>query len=178
MNKLVNQLLKLFLLFGIVSCFMACSHKKPKPVFDLNHKGAEVVAEYEDSSPNVVVYYKVDDKGNKTQDVVGVSYFYENKQEHKGGGMKDGKREGKWYAFFKDGAVQTEAFYINGKEHGAYNVYRENGTPIFKGHYDHGICDGTWYFYDETGKQKDKIIADKNTIACEYCPKCLQLIQN
>jgi antitoxin component YwqK of YwqJK toxin-antitoxin module len=73
--------------------------------------------------------------------------------------------------------VQTEAFYIDGKEHGAYNVYQENEKPLFKGHYNHGDCDGTWYFYDSGGKQTKKIKADKNTTVCEYCPRCLQLKQ-
>jgi antitoxin component YwqK of YwqJK toxin-antitoxin module len=123
----------------------------------------------------VVYYYKTDEKGNKTDEKVGEAYYYENKQQFVGGGLKEGKREGKWYAFFRDGSVQTEAFYIDGKEHGDYNVYRENGNPFFKGHYDHGNCDGTWSWYDENGNQTKKIKADKNTIACEYCQKCLKL---
>jgi len=164
-------------IFAIAFVFTACHNKKPKPVFDLNTPGGEVMSAYDDTTPQVVFYYKVDNKGKKTQEKIGEAYFYENKQEYVGGGLKDGKRDGKWYAFFRDGSVQTEAFYIDGKEHGAYNVYRENGNPIFKGHYDHGICNGTWYWYDETGKQTKKIKADKNTIVCEYCPKCLQLKQ-
>jgi antitoxin component YwqK of YwqJK toxin-antitoxin module len=135
------------------------------------------MASYNDTIPQVVFYYKVDKKGNQTQEKIGEAYYYDNKQEYIGGGLKDGKREGKWYAFFKDGSVQTEAFYIDGKEHGAYNIYRENGKPLFKGHYDHGICNGTWYWYDENGKQTKKVKADKNTIACEYCSKCMRLKQ-
>jgi antitoxin component YwqK of YwqJK toxin-antitoxin module len=162
-------------IFVMLVCFTACSKRHPKPVFDLNTKGGEIVASYNDSTPKAVFYYKVDKNGNPTQEKIGEAYFYDNKQEYIGGGLKDGKRDGKWHAFFKDGSVQTEAFYIDGKEHGAYNVYRENGTPIYKGHYDHGICDGTWYYYNEKGEETKKISADENTIACEYCPKCMKL---
>jgi antitoxin component YwqK of YwqJK toxin-antitoxin module len=133
------------------------------------------MASYNDSTPQVVFYYKVDEKGNPTDEKIGEAYYYENMQEYVGGGMKDGKREGKWYAFFIDGSVQTEAFYIDGNEHGAYNVYQENGKPLYKGHYNHGICNGTWYFFDNEGKQTKKLKADKNTIICRYCPRCLQI---
>ncbi|MDR0206563.1 MAG: hypothetical protein LBI45_04825 [Bacteroidales bacterium] len=165
------------LFFSLLICFNACSPKKPKPVFELNTPGGEVVASYNDTLPQIVVFYKVDENGNKTHEIIGEAHYYENKQERKGGGLKNGKRDGKWYAFFKDGSVQTDAFYIEGKEHGIYNVYREDGKPYFRGHFDHGNCDGTWYYYDETGKQTRKIIADENTMACEYCQKCLKLKQ-
>jgi len=159
----------------LLTCFTACKSKKPKPIFDLSSPGSQVIASYTDSLPQVVYYYKVDEKGNTTQEKIGEAYYYENKQEYVGGGMKDGKREGRWYAFFRDGSVQTEAFYIDGMEHGAYNVYRENGKPMFKWYYNHGVCDGTWYWYDENGSVTKKMKADKNTIVCEYCEKCLKL---
>jgi antitoxin component YwqK of YwqJK toxin-antitoxin module len=159
----------------ILTSFTACKKKNPKPVFDLNSPGGEVIAMYTDSIPQVVFYYKLDEKGKHTQEKIGEAYYYENQQQYVGGGFKDGKREGKWYAFFRDGSVQTEAFYIDGKEHGAYNVYRENGNPYYKGHYDHGNCDGTWTWYDEEGNITKKIKADKNTAACEYCEKCQQI---
>jgi len=156
---------------------MSCENKHTisKPAFDLDTPGGEVVAAYDETTPQTIFYYKIDENGKQTQEKIGEAYFYENKQEYIGGGLKDGKRDGKWYAFFRDGSVQTEAFYVEGKEHGAYNVYRENGHPIFKGHFDHGICDGIWYYYDENGKVTKKIKADKNTIACEYCKKCMEL---
>jgi len=165
-------------IFGILACFAACNNKqqkRPTPEFTLNTPGGAVMVAYNDSTPQVVFFYKIDEDGNTTQEKIGEAYFYENKQEYVSGGLKDGNRDGQWYAFFRDGSVQTEAFYVDGKEHGAYNVYRENGKLLFKGHYNHGVCDGTWIWYNEEGKQTKKIKADKNTIACEYCPKCMQL---
>ena len=42
--------------------------------------------------------------------------------------------------------------YIDGKEHGEYKVYRDNGAYLYTGHYDHGICVGEWKKYSKEGK--------------------------
>jgi len=178
MNKVFNNLFQGLIAIAVLICFISCRDRSPKPIFDKNTPGREVVAAYNDTTPQVVIYYKVDENGNPTQEKIGESFYYENNQEYVGGGLKNGKRDGKWYAFFRDGSVQTEAYYIDGKEQGAYNVYRENGKPYYKGHYDHGNCDGTWYWYDEDGNVTKKIKADNNTIACGYCRKCMQLKEN
>jgi hypothetical protein len=175
MTKTVNIFFQFLIILEFLFCITACRNKTPKPVFDINSPGGEVVAMYSDSIPQIVFFYKIDEKGNKTQEKIGEAYYYENRHEYVGGGMKEGKREGKWQAFFRDGSLQTEAFYVDGKEHSAYNVYRENGNPVYKGHYDHGVCDGIWYWYDENGIVTKKIKADANTIACGYCSKCTRL---
>ena len=158
---------------------ISCNTKQtpPKPEFALDTPGGVVIESFDDQAPKKIEYYQIDENGSRTQEKIGVAEFHENQQEFRGGGLKDGKRNGKWYAFFPDGSVQVEAFYIDDIEHGFYAVYRENGIPYYKGHYEHGICAGTWYWYNENGKQTKKIKANKNTIACEYCSKCLQLKQ-
>jgi len=167
-------------IFGILFFITACCNKQepPKLVFDLDTPGGEVVASFEDDTPQVVFFYKIDERGETTQEQIGVAEYYPNMQERLGGALSNGKREGQWYAFFPDGSIQTDAFYINGIEHGDYIVYRDNGHPIYKGHYEHGNCDGTWYWFDENGKQIKKIKADAKTIACEYCKKCFTLKEN
>ena len=177
MKKTIIQYFQVLWVLGLFLFFTSCNTKAPKPVFDLNSPGGEVIALHSDSTPKIVHYYKVDKNGNTTREKIGEAYYYENKQEYVGGGLKDGQRNGKWYAFFRDGSVQTEAYYIDGKEHGDYNVYRENGKPLFKGHYNNGICDGVWYWFNVDGVQTRRIKADNNTIACEYCQKCLSLKQ-
>ena len=166
-------------MLGVLIFLLSCNQKQSisKPEFDMDTPGGTVVDVFEDDSPKVIHYYKIDEKGAQTQEHIGVAEFYPNQQERVGGGLKEGKRNGQWHAFFPDGSVQVEAFYIDGLEHGDYIIYRENGNMYYKGHYEHGICDGTWYWYDENGKQTKKVKAEKNTIACEYCSKCLQLKQ-
>ena len=169
-------------IFGILICFAACQNKQqqaPKPEFTLDTPGGEVTEYWNDATPDatpkVVYYYKVDEEGKPATEKIGTAEFYQNKQEFISGGLKEGKKEGKWFAFYPDGSVQTETFYVDDKKHGIYNLYREDGKPLLKGHYDHDICTKTWTWYDETGKQTEKIKADQNTIACEWCTKCLQL---
>ena len=148
---------------------------RPKPVFDADLPGSEVILSFEDATPRVVFHFKIDENGNQTPEQIGVSEYYPNQQERLGGGLKDGQRNGQWYAFFPDGTVQTDAFYVNGKEHGPYVVYRDNGKPFYQGHFNNGNCDGTWYWYDEAGQQTRMVVADKKTIACDYCKKCISL---
>jgi len=168
---------KVLWIFGILIFIISCNRNQTlsQPEFDLNTPGGQIVKTHEDGSPKEIDYYKIDENGNQTNELIGVAEFYPNLQEFRGGGLNEGKRNGQWYAFFPDGAVQVDAFYVNGNEHGHYTVYRENGTAYYKGHYDNGICDGTWYWYDENGNQTKKIKANKNTIACGYCKKCLTL---
>ena len=166
------------LVIGALLFFTSCINKQkdpPKPPFDLNTPGGEVQAFYNDTIPKVIFYYQVDEQGNTTDEKIGVADFHPNKKEYRSYGLKDERMEGKCYAFFEDGSVQCESFYIDGELYGEYNLFNENGTPKLKAHYDHGICDGTWIWYDENGKQTKKIKADKKTIACEYCKKCLAL---
>ena len=171
-----KNLNRFFIIFGLLIIFAACGKKQNiKPEFTLNTPGGKATELWSDSLPKVMYYYKIDEKGNTTDEPIGVAEYYQNQQEYVTGGLKDGKREGKWYAFFPDGSVQTEAFFVDGKEHGAYNIFRENGKPLFKGNYNHGICDGTWTWYDENGNQTKKIKTDKNTIACEWCSRCIKL---
>ena len=167
-----NQILWIF---GILACFVACQNKQSKPEFTLDTPGGKVNEYWNDTLPKVIYYYKVDEKGEPTTEEIGVAEFYQNKQEYVSGGLKSGNKDGKWYAFYPDGSVFTETFYIDGKQHGIYNLYRENGKPLLKGHYSHDVCSGTWTWYDEDGKQTKKIKADQNTKACEWCAKCLSL---
>jgi len=152
-------------------------NKTTKPTFDLTFFGIEVVESYNDSIPKIVYFYKIDEKGNTTREKIKETHYYQNKKVFIIGGIKDEKRDGKWYAFFPDGTVQTEAFYVDGKEHGNYSVYQENGNPKYKGHFNHGECDGNWYFFDYSGNLTKTMEANKNTIVCSHCEKCLQLKQ-
>lgn len=171
MTKTINFYLLLLLALFVVH---SCKQELPKTefVFDPQTAEYEVISMYADSTPQVVTYYKVDEKGYKTNEIIGEAFFYENKQEHTKGALKNGKREGLWYSYFRDGSVQSEIFYADGKYHDTYKVYRAKDLLWFEGHYNMGICDGTWHYYDEQGNETRTVKADKHTIVCEYCGKC------
>lgn len=65
------------------------------------------------------------------------------------GQLVDGKREGRWFFYHPNGQVQTEAIFQGGVENGVYTVFRENGTPYFRGLYINGHRAGIWEIYDE-----------------------------
>ncbi len=44
-----------------------------------------------------------------------------------------------------------EAFYVDDTLHGDYFEWHENGIPKVIGHYDKGLFDGKWEFFDENG---------------------------
>jgi hypothetical protein len=171
-----KTLCRILIIIGLLFTLAACIKQKTvTPEFTMSTPGGQITESWNDTLPKVVLYYDIDEKGNRKDEPVGVAEYYQNQQEYISGGLKEGKREGKWFAFFPDGSVQTEAFYVNGKEHGEYNVFRQNGHPVYKGHYNLGICDGTWTWFDENGNQTKKIKTDINTIGCGWCERCMKL---
>lgn len=99
------------------------------------------------------------------------------------GNMKANQPEGTW-KFFKNGVLDTEINFTNGKYNGLYTIYYPNGkvsetktyqngaqTGVYKsysdagklkteGNYTKGIKDGVWKTYDSTGKlTKEEVYA-------------------
>ena len=60
-------------------------------------------------------------------------------------------KEGRWEFFYANGQLRMEAVYNGGVENGAYNSFRENGIPFFRGFYINGKRANIWEFYDEAG---------------------------
>lgn len=77
--------------------------------------------------------------------------FYDNGSIKVLGRIKNGKRVGKWSAWFKSGELQSELAYKNGLEHGIYQVYHENGNTKILGRYIDGKPAGEWQFFNEDG---------------------------
>ena len=170
MKRFVTIFLTLLLVLGY-----SCGNRSTDP--DDKLPGRTVVENNDDGTPKHVVYYKVDDKGKMTDEVVREIHYYPGKKKYIDGGFNHGKRDGEWFAYFESGKVQTQAYYIDGKEHGDYIVFRDNGTMIYKGHYNMGICDGVWHEYNDQGEETKTIVADENTMACQGCAKCRALRQ-
>lgn len=166
-----------FILFFMMS---GSCHRvgKASKSFDDNTPGKVVLSLNPDSTPRDVIYYKVDPSGNITDEAIHEIHYFPNKKKYVEGDLKEGKREGTWYAYFENGKVNTEATYEEGKEIGSYKVYRENGKLLFSGQFDKGICTGTWLFYNPDGLVSKKIEATPTTIACGWCPKCRSLQHN
>ena len=104
-----------------------------------------VVAKYPNGQVRIVQYF------DKHDNCVKETEYCENGQVKMEGGMKDGKMEGEWIAYFIDGRVQSHGFFEDGKRTGAAEVYYPNGNKYEEGSYKEGKHVGNWKFYDEQG---------------------------
>ncbi len=58
--------------------------------------------------------------------------------------------------YFEDGRIQQEGFYENGKLQGKWISYDKNGMKVAAGEYDKGQKIGTWLFW------KDSLVTEVN----------------
>lgn len=103
-----------------------------------------------DHRPLSVSYYKGDSEMR--------FQFNENYTINTKGIVKNGLKEGRWEFYYANGQKMLEANYSGGIKNGAYNSYRENGVPYFRGFYINDERANIWEFYDEAGNfagQKD-----------------------
>ena len=74
--------------------------------------------------------------------------------------------------FFDNGQVKQEGAYLNGKLHGKWISYNEDGTKQSFGEYNQGEKVGTWTFYNAATIKKvafsNSRVASVNTISKDY----------
>jgi len=131
---------------------LAPLHQFPEMTMADSMAMPKITASYEDKNPKDVYYFALDSLGQPTQDIVYEAHYYPNKEKYFEGNLTPAGREGLWYAYHKNGNVQTMAHYENGKENGQYTVYYENGSVMYTGKYDKGTRIGIWKFYDPEEK--------------------------
>ena len=78
--------------------------------------------------------------------------FFENFKLRTKGNLNEGKRDGKWIAWYNNGKPQSECAYVYGVAQGEQTVYYESGAVRYKGQYLNGNRTGLWQFFDEDGK--------------------------
>jgi antitoxin component YwqK of YwqJK toxin-antitoxin module len=136
MKSLKNQILilSLFLLIPLISCGQTINGKKER----LNFKIQNEVVFYKGSpfSGKVVCYYENDKLQSET--------FY-----------KEGKRDGKWVEYFKDGTVADIVNYKNGYLNGLYESYYENGQLNYRMTFINNKLDGVYEDYYPDGKKEE-----------------------
>jgi len=76
------------------------------------------------------------------------------------GDVRNGKRQGLWTAYHKNGQVQSRNTYSNGLLDGPTVVFRPNGALYYKGQHanDHPV--GEWLFHDEIGTLVRTVVYD------------------
>lgn len=108
----------------------------------------EVKDQWEDGSPKVVYIYN-EAGGEKVQ--VGERHFFANGQLRIEGQLKQGRRHGKWTSYYEDGKLWSEGMYHEGLDDGIRNVWHANGQKYYEGMFTKGKKTGLWRFYDESG---------------------------
>ncbi len=202
-----------FILFLAFLTLGSCNSQKETTTTVANPEdslpGRKVMIMYPDSTPNIVHFYKVDSSGNLTNELLREIRYYKNKKKYtdcsfvtvKEDSAYHAVKDGPAFAYHKNGKIQTEAFYVKGKEQGEYKVYREDGTPLYEGYYNmgerdgewkfyfkhgqvakwgfykNGICSGKWIDYEIDGEIIRTIDANDTTIVCNDCPKCINLLK-
>ena len=58
------------------------------------------------------------------------------------GQFTDGKKDGEWKIYFKDGQLKTKGKYKDGNQHGMFEEYYRNGQLFKKGNYINGKEEG------------------------------------
>jgi hypothetical protein len=70
--------------------------------------------------------------------------------------FKDGKEHGPWVSYHDNGQVFSQGTYKNGKWDGPYISYHDNGQLWSKGTFKDGMSVGPWFSYNEYGRLKSK----------------------
>ena len=68
------------------------------------------------------------------------------------GYLKNGKEEGDWLGYHRNGQLDFKGNYKNGKKDGDWLEYRSNGQLRSKGNFINGSREGVWVYYWDNGQ--------------------------
>ena len=130
----------------------------------ISQKYEEIIIDYyEDGSPFVINYYPKD----KPDNIVYQRKLYRNGDIFMEGGLDNGKRQGKWVAWYENGNIWSIGNYHQGLNHGSSKVYYDNATLRYNKEYDMGTPNGLWKFYDPQANLLGEIMYENGEIAWE-----------
>jgi hypothetical protein len=72
------------------------------------------------------------------------------------GTFNNGKRDGSWILYYKNGQLGTKGVFKNGMSEGSWIYYYKNGQLDSKGDYKNGFQDGYWVRYNKNGQLSSK----------------------
>ena len=76
----------------------------------------------------------------------------------KTGSFKNGKKDGSWIEYHKNGQLYYKGNYKLGLAEGSIVAYHNNGKLWYKGNYKNGLLNGQWVTYFYNGKLSMKYI--------------------
>lgn len=107
----------------------------------------KVIKVYPSGNPeNILVYEEGKDEA------IYQKLMFDNQSIKIEGGFLDGKKHGLWLSYYDDGSIWTKNNYNTGVLEGPYEMYTRTGTPKLQGHYTSGKESGKWKVFDESGQ--------------------------
>ena len=82
------------------------------------------------------------------------------------GSFNNGKKHGKWTRYYNNGKVFSISNYYLGVKNGSFITFSKNGQYIEKGKYKNNLEDGLWLRFFENGKinYKGKFVNGKKQV--------------
>lgn len=88
--------------------------------------------------------------------ISGIPFTGEIKSKSTSGWMVEGKKHGLWTEYWENGQVNSSGEYVNGRQDGFWVRYWESGNLRDKGNYIDGRRDGLWVRYWGNGELRDE----------------------
>ena len=85
------------------------------------------------------------------------TWWYRNGQKKFERTFKDGKEDGLWTRWYKTGQKNSERIYKNGKSEGLHTSWYENGQKMYELTYKDGTKDGLITEWYENGHKKSEL---------------------
>ena len=147
----LNVSTKWFILFFVLTTFVACSNKKKVEV--KNNDGV------------VIESYFVDKKNPDTK--IGIyNKYYDDGKILEVSNFKDGKMNGERTLYYPSGKIMQVENYVDNKFEGKFIAYNEDGSLQQEGLYKDNMMNGIWknYFKDQKNKVKEEITLKDNHV--------------
>ena len=133
-ENLINMK-KILLISFVLLTFACCSPRLTE----------KVEARYPNEQPQIIRKY------DKSGICVYETEYYDTGEVRMEGAIKDGKKQGEWKAYLRDGRPWSIGGFKDGKMDGPSTVYWENGNLRYEGNFKNGVHCGHWKWYDEQG---------------------------
>jgi antitoxin component YwqK of YwqJK toxin-antitoxin module len=154
MNRLFPVVLILFSVVFISSCTQVIENKR-----DYRFAGDGLIyykdsnrlysGTISDSSQMIMEYEVIDGKKNGSFLV-----FYKDGTLAQSGYLIDNKNVGEWRYYYHNGNLESKGMYINDIPQGEWVFYYPDGGVMSRGSFKDGLRHGRWYEFDDTGELK------------------------
>jgi antitoxin component YwqK of YwqJK toxin-antitoxin module len=111
----------------------------------------EVLYEYPTGKPKTEVTYKV--KGDKRIKYLVETYYPNGNKESESYFDEEGKRHGIFKFWYENGNPWSETEFKHGIKDGINRAYYKEGGKRFEGQFKNDKRAGIWYFWDKKGNQ-------------------------